>query len=78
MEKNKLEAVPKRACNLIFASLPRKCRCEEVCAEAISCLQDISTQKEIAAPPKTKSGGSQRHQFMKCTVENFLLFLSYL
>jgi hypothetical protein len=30
----------------------------------------IATQKEIATPPKTKSGGSQRHQFMKCTVEN--------
>jgi hypothetical protein len=43
-------------------------------------LRDISTQKKIAAPPhlpwravpgKSKSGGSQRHQFMKCTVENF-------
>jgi len=28
-------------------------------------LRDISTQKEIAAPPKSKSGGSQRHQFMR-------------
>jgi hypothetical protein len=27
-------------------------------------LQDVLTQKEITTPPKGKSGGSQRHQFM--------------
>src|SRR3990172_7923329 len=36
-------------------------------------LRDISVQKEIATPPKGKSGGSQRHQFIKCTVENIKL-----
>jgi len=29
----------------------------------------VSFQKEVASPPKYKSGGSQRHQFIKCTVE---------
>ena len=28
-------------------------------------LQNISPQEEIATPPKNKSGGSQRHQFLR-------------
>lgn len=31
--------------------------------------RNISLQKEIASLLKYKSGGSQRHQFIKCTVE---------
>jgi hypothetical protein len=49
-------------------SLPYKCHCEAVCAEAISCFTGIAGQKRIATPPrlpwravpgKSKSGGSQ-------------------
>ena len=40
-------------------SLPYKCHCEAVFAEAISYFAGISAQKGIAAPPKSKSGGSQ-------------------
>jgi hypothetical protein len=32
-------------------------------------LEDIAGQKEVAAPPKNKVGGSQRHKFTKCTLE---------
>jgi hypothetical protein len=32
-------------------------------------LLGISGQKEVAAPPKNKGGGSQRHKFTRCTVE---------
>jgi hypothetical protein len=43
----------------IQLSLPYKCHCEAVFAEAISYFAGISAQKGIAAPPKSKSGGSQ-------------------
>gem|GEM_PF-3883729 len=36
-------------------------------------LRDVSVEKEIASPPKTKSGGSQRHNLARCTVANFKL-----
>jgi hypothetical protein len=42
-----------------MVSLPYKCHCEAVYAEAISYFADISTQNKIAAPPKNKCGGSQ-------------------
>jgi hypothetical protein len=45
--------------NGILFSLPYKCHCEAVFAEAISYFAGISAQKGIAAPPKSKSGGSQ-------------------
>jgi hypothetical protein len=32
-------------------------------------LKDVSVEKGIASPPKYKGGGSQRHQFIECTVE---------
>ncbi len=32
----------------------------------------ISIPKEVASPPKNKIGGSQRHQFIKCSVESFI------
>ena len=41
--------------------------------EAISCFTKYFWQMRIAAPPKSKIGGSQRHDFMGCTVENFSL-----
>ena len=46
---------------LLMVSLPYKCHCEAVFAEAISYFADISTQNKIAAPPasRNKCGGSQ-------------------
>jgi hypothetical protein len=47
--------------------LPYKCRCEEgfvLPDEATSLFSGNFWQKQVAAPPKTKSGGSQRHDLM--------------
>jgi hypothetical protein len=30
-------------------------------------VENISNQKEVAAPPKNKIDGSQRHKFTRCT-----------
>ena len=39
--------------------------------DAVSFFYEMfQLNKEIATPSKSKSGGSQRHRFMKCTVEN--------
>jgi hypothetical protein len=38
-------------------------------AEAISSFTDIYSKKQIATPPKNKSGGSQKLISTKCTVE---------
>jgi hypothetical protein len=45
--------------DFVRISLPYKCHCEAVFAEAIFCFKINFAQKEIAAPPKCKSGGSQ-------------------
>ena len=34
--------------------------------------QSPALWREVAAPPKNKGGGSQRHKFTRCTVEKFL------
>jgi hypothetical protein len=34
-------------------------------------LSEVSVENEIASPPKTKIGGSQRHSLARCTVENY-------
>jgi hypothetical protein len=40
-------------------------------------LMDILVQKEIASPPNYKSGGSQRHQYIRCTVEEFSFYVRF-
>jgi len=35
-------------------------------------LRDVLVENEIASPPKTKSGGSQRHDLARCMVANLL------
>jgi hypothetical protein len=41
--------------NLLKISLPYKCLCEGVSPKQSPVLQDVSTQKEIATPPKSRA-----------------------